>query len=210
MVISQAQKKAGLESIGLISQFGLPVASVGVNLDIGVIATTVFSIFDRAGIQLKLGETEHIAIIGKNKQFIVKPIRKEKGKLHSWFVALAPAFGGEGIITQIDIEKSTIVTQTGIVSMRKLPPDLDENNVLSTIIALWSTIDMIVTKVNLGQVMGLYLDGEEGRIVIQPKETNWLVSFSSKERRLGRIDLELDKAAIMLKSILWFFEKRKD
>ena len=49
MVIAQAHKKAGLESIGLISQFGLPVASVGVTLDIGVMATTVFSIFDRAG-----------------------------------------------------------------------------------------------------------------------------------------------------------------
>jgi hypothetical protein len=57
MAIAQAHKKAGLESIGLITQFGLPVTSVGVSMNLGVIATTVFSIFSRAGRELKLGET---------------------------------------------------------------------------------------------------------------------------------------------------------
>ena len=136
MVIAQAHKKAGLESIGLISQFGLPVASVGVTLDIGVMATTVFSIFDRAGVELKLGETEHIAIIGKSKQFIVKPIRKEKGKLHSWFVAFAPVFGGQGVIDFADLKNSITVSQTGIESKKELPSGLEENNLLSTTIAL--------------------------------------------------------------------------
>jgi predicted regulator of Ras-like GTPase activity (Roadblock/LC7/MglB family) len=202
MVISQAHKKAGLESIGLISQFGLPVASVGVSLDLGVIATTVFSIFSRAGSELQLGETEHIAIIGKNKQFIVKPLRTEKGKLHSWFVALAPAFGGQGLLDLTESDKSTIVSHTGIESKKDMPSGLSDSNLISTTIALWSTIDMLGTNVNLGEVLGLYLDGDDGRVVIQIANSKWLVSFPSKERRVGKIDVELDKAAIMLKTLL--------
>ena len=61
---------------------------------------------------------------------------------------------------------------------------------------------MLGTKISLGEVLGLYLDGEEGRVVIIPKDSSWLVSFPTKERRVGRIDIELDKAAIMLKTLL--------
>jgi predicted regulator of Ras-like GTPase activity (Roadblock/LC7/MglB family) len=186
----------------LISQFGLPVAEVGISMDIGVIATTVFSIFTRAGTELQLGDTEHIAIIGNSRQFSVKPLRTEKGNLHSWFVTLAPAFGGQGLIEMVDMEHSAIVTQTGIENMNDTPSSLEENNLISTTIALWSTIDMISAKINLGEVLGLYPNAYDGRVVIRATNSKWLVSFPSKERRLGRIDVELDKAAIMLKNML--------
>lgn len=200
--IDQAQTRGGLESIALISSLGLPVASIGVDIEIGVMARTIFSVFDRAASEFEIGEAEHIHVDGTSRSFIVKPLRKVKGKLHSWFVAVAPTFGGEGAFKLDTSIKTTMLTPTGFASGTPVHLQIDETKALSAVTALWSTIPMIESFLKLGDVCGVYLDGETHRLMITPDCENWIISLFQKERRVGRIDVELDRAAIILLDIL--------
>ncbi|MHA1959859.1 MAG: hypothetical protein ACW99U_06490 [Candidatus Thorarchaeota archaeon] len=201
-VIAQTQKRGGFESVALISSLGLPVASVGVEMGIGVLARSIFSVFDRVCSELDLGEAEHIAINGENRSFIVKPLRKEEGKLHSWFVAVAPTFGGSGAF-QMDPEvKTTKVTPTGIMDSEEWDGPATEVQLLGSVAALWSGVAMLEAGISLGAILGVQVDGEDGRVVVVPDGDNWNVALLKKTRRLGKIEVELDRASLTLRDLL--------
>ena len=199
-IISQTQKRAGLERICVISSLGIPVVSVGMDLDLGVQARTIFSVFDRACSMLHLGDTEHVCIDGRNRAFIVKPLRRDD-KVIMWFVAVAPTFGGTGVFSVVDQSTALQVTATEVTGA--VPTGVDEAEVISATMALWSVLPMLEEKVNLGETNGVYLDGTDGRIVVRQSGPEcWSVAFPAKERRTGRVDVELDRAALTLLEVL--------
>ncbi|MBD3408426.1 MAG: hypothetical protein GF411_20045 [Candidatus Lokiarchaeota archaeon] len=67
---------------------------------------------------------------------------------------------------------------------------------------LWSGVQMISTSVSLGEIHGVFLDGSDRRIVVRPISTDWLVAFLEKNRRTGKVDVELDRAAITIKGMV--------
>ncbi|MGQ4871353.1 MAG: hypothetical protein ACP6IT_05910 [Candidatus Thorarchaeota archaeon] len=201
-VISQALKRAGLESISVISSLGIPVASVGIGLDLGVQARTIFAVFDRAASMLGLGQAEHVCIDGNRRSFIVKPIRRGDS-IVVWFVAVAPTFGGHGVFEIEDLPDATRVGPGGVEAGDHVPDGHEEAELVSAVMALWSAVPMLMSQVNLGDVNGVYLDGNDGRVVVRPLDADkWLVAFPPKERRVGRVDVELDRAAAVLVTIL--------
>ncbi len=201
-VISHAHKRGGLESIALISSLGLPVASVGIDMNLGVAARTIFSIFDRASSELNLGQSEHILVGGTSRNVIVKPLRKPDGSLLSWFVAVSPSFGRKISISPDQTERSILVTSTGVSEPESLDSSIDETHLFSATTALWSGIQMLSANIELGEITGALLDGESKRFILVPEDENWRVAIARKERRVGKVDVELDRAAVMLKDLL--------
>ncbi len=200
-VVSQAQKRAGLESIALISSMGMPIASVGVGLDIGVRGRTIFSVFDNVSAQMALGATEHICIDGSTRSLIVKPLRKGE-RLHSWFVALAPTFGRTGVFAPERMGRAVVLTEVGLQPGQSPPEGTDETTLLTSVMALWSGVAVLEGQVSLGDVQAVQLDGTDKRMVVVSERDRWLVYLGPAQRRTGRVDVELDRISIAVAELL--------